>query len=119
MTINLDKCEFGKTSLKFLGHLIDSQGIRPVPDDVQAIKDYPLPDSFKKLRRFLGLVNFYRRFIPNCAKALQPLTDCLRGHSRSFHLPAEAVKAFENVKQLLNDKTLLVRRQNDAPLSLM
>nr|CAH8821166.1 unnamed protein product [Trichobilharzia regenti] len=115
MTINLDKCEFGKKSLKFLGHLIDNQGIRPVPDDVQAIKDYPLPDSFKKLRRFLGLVNFYRRFIPNCARVLQPLTDCLRGHSRSFHLPAEAVKAFEAVKQSLNDKTLLVRRQNDAP----
>ncbi|CAH8602890.1 unnamed protein product [Schistosoma mattheei] len=119
VTINVEKCEFGKESLQFLGHMINSHGIMPVPTEVAAIRNYPLPDSQRKLRRFLGLINYYRRFIPNCAAILQPLTDALRGHTRTFRLSADAIQAFENAKRALNEKMMLVRRKNEAPLAVM
>ena len=62
--INPSKCEFGVTELDFLGHRVSSQGIQPLQERVKAVKDFPTPMSLRKLREFLGLVNFYHRFIP-------------------------------------------------------
>ena len=68
---------FGVSELTFLGHRVTSQGIHPLPDKVQAIQDYPQPNTPRKLREFLGLVNFYHRFIPHCAHKLRPLHNLL------------------------------------------
>ncbi|CAH8566999.1 unnamed protein product [Schistosoma bovis] len=119
ISINIEKCEFGKESLQFLGHNITSQGITPIATEVDAIKNYPLPDSWKKLRRFLGLINYYRRFIPNCASILQPLTDALRGNARTFQLSPDAIQAFENAKKALNKEVTLTRRKSETPLAIM
>ena len=77
--ISPGKCQFGANSLEFLGHNIDRNGILPLMNKVKAIEDFPIPESIRKLREFLGLINFYRRFIPDCAEILQPLTDLLKG----------------------------------------
>ncbi|CAH8610157.1 unnamed protein product [Schistosoma curassoni] len=119
ISINIEKCEFGKESLQFLGHNITSQGITPIATEVDAIRNYPLPDSWKKLRRFLGLINYYRRFIPNCASILQPLTDALRGNARTFQLSPDAIQAFENAKKALNKEVTLTRRKSETPLAIM
>ena len=119
IVIKPSKCEFGKKAVKFLGHQVDTQGIRPIAEQLQVIKEYPIPDSFKKLRRFLGLVNFYRRFIPHCAQLAQPLTDLLKGHAKSLHMNTSAVQAFEKLKQALSSETLLVRRDVNAPIAIM
>jgi len=75
--INLAKYHFGVPSLQFLRHLIDVHGIHPLADKVKAIQDYLEPTSVCKLREFLGMVNFYRRFIPDCADTLHPPTDLM------------------------------------------
>ena len=108
-------------SLVFLGHTVDSNGITPLPEKVDAIRNFPEPTSLRKLRAFLGLVNFYRRFIPNCASILQPLTDLLRCKERNktITLSEYALCAFNQVKSVLADATLLVHPQPNAPLSLM
>ena len=80
--VNPSKCEFGATSLSFLGHVIDKDGIRPLPEKVKSIMDYPAPTSLRKLREFLGLINFYRRFLSHCAETAQPLTDLLRHRTK-------------------------------------
>ncbi|PIK40292.1 transposon Ty3-G gap-Pol polyprotein [Apostichopus japonicus] len=77
--INPAKCQLGVSSLDFLGHHITSQGIRPLAEKVEAIRQFPQPSTSRELREYLGLINFYRRFIPNCAGLLQPLTNLLRG----------------------------------------
>ncbi|PIK49798.1 gag-pol polyprotein [Apostichopus japonicus] len=77
ININPSKCELGVSSLEFLGHHVDSQGIRPLPEKVQAVQDFPAPENLTQLRAFLGLANFYRRFVPHCATLMQPLTDLL------------------------------------------
>ncbi|BHF83082.1 hypothetical protein SprV_0802622400 [Sparganum proliferum] len=110
---------FGVSSLEFLGHLVDSDGIRPLPSKVAAIRDFPPPTSKRQLQRFLGMVNFYRRFLPNCADTILPLTNILSGSKRTFELTPAALTSFEQVKALLADATLLTHYHADAPISLM
>ncbi|CAH8491960.1 unnamed protein product, partial [Dicrocoelium dendriticum] len=107
VTVNPDKCELGQSSIDFLGHRISASGIEALPDKIQALKDYPAPSSFKQLRRFLGLVNYYRRFIPNCASIVQPMTDLLRGKQRSFHFADDARLSFEKLKDAISNIALL------------
>ena len=75
--INPSKCELGVTELTFLGHTLTSQGILPLQEKVIAIQDFPQPSTKRKLREFLGLVNFYHLFIPHCAHILKPLNNLL------------------------------------------
>ncbi|CAH8564643.1 unnamed protein product [Dicrocoelium dendriticum] len=118
VTVNPDKCELGQSSIDFLGHRISASGIEALPDKIQALKDYPAPSSFKQLRRFLGLVNYYRRFIPNCASIVQPMTDLLRGKQRSFHFADDAKLSFEKLKDAISNIALLAHPDTSASLSL-
>ena len=72
---NPTKYVFGVSQLQFLGHHVDSQGIRPLEEKVSALCQFPQPTTWRKLREFLGLINFYRQFLPNCASILQPFHD--------------------------------------------
>ncbi|BHF60333.1 hypothetical protein SprV_0100329700 [Sparganum proliferum] len=119
VVLNPSKCVFGVPSLEFLGHLVESHGIRPLPSKVAAIQDFPPPTSKRQLQRFLGVVNFYRRFLPNCADTILPLTSLLSGSKCTFELTPAALTSFEQVKALLADATLLTHFYADAPISLM
>nr|VZI04584.1 unnamed protein product [Spirometra erinaceieuropaei] len=119
VVLNPSKCVFGVPSLEFLGHLVDSQGIRPFPSKVAAIRDFPSPTSKRQLQRFLGMVNFYRRFLPNCADLMLPLTNMLSGPKGPLELTGEALTAFERIKNPLADATLLTHPAPEAQLSLM
>lgn len=123
LVINPAKCEFGKTTITFLGHTVTSAGIQPLPSKVQAIQDFPLPTTRRQLREFLGLLNFYRRFIPNCATVLHPLTDLLAGSTQPKNQPLTlsdaAISAFEVAKDTLAAATLLSHPIPDAPLQLV
>ena len=87
IVINPTKCTFSVSSLDFLGHHVSAAGISPLPSKVQTIADFPVPHTICKLREFLGQVNFYRRFIPNCATILQPLTGLLSSKFLSLYFP--------------------------------
>jgi len=79
LRLNVEKCEFGKAELEFLGHsTINSEGCKPTPDKVRAIRDFPKPHTVVELRRFLGLVNFYHRNLRNAASIQAPLNEYLR-----------------------------------------
>jgi len=73
---------------------------------VRAIQEFPVPNTIKELRRFLGMLNFYRRFIPNAAKAQDPLNALLAGPklkgSELIHLTPTQLEAFEECKNLLS-----------------
>ena len=77
-----------------------------------------MPTSLRKLREFLGLINFYRHFIPNCADIVQPLTDMLKNKERknqTITLDERELLAFKNVKSTLVNATLLVHPRTDIP----
>ena len=120
--LNPSKCELGMTELTFLGHHVNSRGVRPLDDKVSAIREFPQPSTQRKLREFMGLVNFYHRFIPHCAHTLQPLNDLLsKAHSNKQALQwnDQATQAFTNIKQAIADASLLVHPHPDAATHIM
>nr|VZI41702.1 unnamed protein product [Spirometra erinaceieuropaei] len=119
VVINPSKCVLGVPSLDFLGLHVDAQGLRPLSSKVEAIRDFPPPTSKRQLQRFLGMVNFYRRFLPNCADLMLPLTTLLSGPKGPLELRGNALTAFERIKTSLADASLLTHLAPEAPLSLM
>ena len=77
--VNTAKCEFGQPVITFLGHEVPAGEIRPLDDKIQAISEFPVPKNIKELRRFLGMYNFYRRFIPGASDIQGPLNAALSG----------------------------------------
>nr|CDS29020.2 gag pol polyprotein [Hymenolepis microstoma] len=107
ITVNPEKCKFGHTEIDFLGHHISVRDITPLPEKTQSILSYLASQSVKSLRRFLGVVNDYGRFIPNCAHFLQSLTELLKSNPKHFKMMSEAESAFSVVKQELSNATTL------------
>ena len=118
--INVPKSVFGVLELDFLGYHVDVSSIRPMETKVQVVRDFPRPTSQRKLREFLGLVNFYRRFIPDGATLLQPLNQLLsRSTARTLDWTDAAIEAFDAVKKALAQATLLVHPKIGAPTCIM
>ncbi len=78
LVLNMEKWELGRQQVDFLGHHITAEGATPITRHVEAVQNFSRPQDKKQLQSFLGLVNFYRRFIPAAARILLPLTDALR-----------------------------------------
>ncbi|RWS00423.1 hypothetical protein B4U79_11538, partial [Dinothrombium tinctorium] len=90
----------------------NADGISPVEERVKAIREFPKPDSIRQLRRFLGMINFYRRFIEKAAHHLAPLNALLKGHKnesgkRLIEWTKETENSFEHIKEELSNATLL------------
>ena len=122
IVINSNKCLFGVSNLDFLGHHIDRHGITPLPEKVQAVRDFPQPHSQRQLRRFIGLVNFYHRFLPHCAELMNPLHSLLtsaKPKSQALTWSDTAQAAFNATKDALAKASLLSYPTTDAPTCLM
>ena len=72
--MKLSKCHFFMKEIQYLGHILSTKGIKPLPLKTQAIKNMHLPKMLKQVCAFLGLVGYYRKFIKNFAKIAKPLT---------------------------------------------
>ena len=119
IVINAAKSELGKQHLTFLGHHIDKDGIRPTTDKVVAIQNMTVPKSQTELKRFLGMVNYYHRFVPNMATVLQPLNEKLNAKTKTLEWDEEADNAFETAKSALRDATMLVHPKLDAETNIV
>ncbi|UYV63018.1 hypothetical protein LAZ67_2002859 [Cordylochernes scorpioides] len=121
LTINISKSVFGKPSLEFLGHIIDNKGIKPLPEKIRIVKDFPQPNSTRQLQRFIGLVNFYHRFIKNSSHILAPLYSLLKTKSpnASLNWTSDTLEAFQNIKNALAENTLLNYPQPNSTLSVL
>ena len=105
-TLNPDKVVFEASQIKYLGHLISSRGVSILPDRVQAVEQYPPPTNLRGLRRFMGMVGFYARFIPgysDVAVTLHNLTK--KGVPFVWGEPQQ--KAFETLKRALCEAPVL------------
>ena len=118
LVVNRAKCVLGKSSLEFLGYRVDSTGISPLEDRVSAIREMKPPKTIKDLQSFLGMLNYYRRFIQHAAHHLFPLYNLLKGKPKSLQWTPECQKAFENSKNALAAATPLHHPIPGAPLSL-
>jgi transposase InsO family protein len=107
----LSKCTFFSDSIEYLGHIADGEGLRPNPRLVQALTDFPQPKTLKQLQSFLGLANYYRKFISNFSRIALPLTDATQNVSSSNLRPIEWTGqmqiAFKELKKALTSAPCL------------
>jgi hypothetical protein len=121
VVLNSSKCVFGAREVKFLGYLVSSTGISPLPNKVAAIREFSRPTTVKQLRQYLGMLNFYRRFLPGAADILAPLNDLLHGNVKGKQpIPwsQAAIVSFDKSKEVLAQAALLRHPDPNAPLAI-
>ena len=100
------KCEFGKERLPFLGHVISSQGLETEGDKIAAVVGWKTPTCVKQVQSFLGLVNYYRRFIKGCSLIALPLTELTKKNVR-FRWTESQRQAFQKLKSILTSSRVM------------
>ncbi|PKU73240.1 RNA-directed DNA polymerase [Dendrobium catenatum] len=103
--LNPSKCEIAASAVYFLGFVVSGAGIEVDKRKVEAITNWPVPQSFTEVRSFHGLANFYRRFIKNFSSLMAPITNCLK--SKHFSWEAEQSQSFEEIKLALSSALVL------------
>jgi|GEM_PF-3482667 len=92
-----DKCEFLHHEVAYLGHIIGADGVKPDPNKIKSIMEFPTPKNEKNIKQFLGLAGYYRRFIPQFSKIAKPLTDLLK-KTNTFNWQLRQTEAFNVLK---------------------
>jgi hypothetical protein len=108
MTARPTKCSLGAKEVPFLGHLVKEGEMRPEQDKVDRIQEAAPPTTKKELRSFLGLIGFYRKFVPNFAEVALPLTDKMKKKNpEKLQWDGESERAFESLKHVLVSEPVL------------
>lgn len=123
LKLNPSKCVLGKSSVSFLGCLVTPAGVKPLPSKCQIITEFPKPETMCDLRRFLAMINFYRRFIPKAAETQAPLhsllKECKKNDKRPVPWDKSLIKSFEKCKADLNNAATLAYHAPNQQLFLM
>ncbi|UYV60521.1 hypothetical protein LAZ67_1001407, partial [Cordylochernes scorpioides] len=112
-----EKCLFLQKEIEYLGHLVTEEGIRPLDHKVQAIQKAKTPTNISELSSFLGLVNFYGKFIPNLPELLKPLHELLH-KKRPWVWTKECGEAIDKCKNSITSERVLVPYDATLPLCL-
>ena len=118
LTINLMKSEFGKATVKYLGHIVGQGQVRPLDAKIQTIVKFPIPTSRKELARFLGMAGYYRNFCLNFSEIAAPLTNLLSKKVK-FVWTDDCQMAFDKVKLLLQKSPVLKSPDYEKPFKLI
>lgn len=123
ITINPSKCVLGQKQVKFLGYTVSEHGIKPTEEKTSTIKQFPKPNTVEELRRFLGMLNFYRDHIPHAASIQAPLNQYLHNSKKKdktvIQWNNESLESFEKCKESISNATLLAHPRHSVPLALM
>ena len=111
------KCSFMKAEVEYLGHRVDAEGLHTTPDKLEAIRNAPAPKNVQELRSFLGLLNYYGKFLPNLSTTLHPLNALLQ-QNHKWHWSAECQQAFQTAKDNLTTSKVLVHYDPALPMKM-
>ena len=115
--LKISKCSLFQHEIKFLGHVVNNQGIQVDPDKVKAIKDFPAPENVTAVQRFLGMAGYYRRFIRHFSLIASPLTALTRKDVK-FRWTSVEKQAFEEIKKHLLQPPILTYPQLNMPFKV-
>ena len=104
-------------SVQYLGYIVDAQGLHTSPDKIQAIKEAPQLKIQQQLRAFLGLVNYYGKFLPTLSTTTHPLNQLLQ-HNFEWAWLKDCQAAFLTLKQQLSSEPVLAHYNSSVPLKL-
>ena len=108
LTLKPKKCQIGFDTIDFLGHTLSGDHIKPKEESIDKIKEMPRPKNKKQVRSFLGAVNYYRKFIPNCAEIMRPLTELTKKSAKIVvDWNATLEKSFQDLKIALSGDPIL------------
>ena len=111
------KCDFFKSEIHYLGHLISPEGISPLPNKLDSIKHMLVPNSMKEIKQFLGLTGYYRKFVPRFADISRPLTTLTKKDAK-FEWTLACQKSFELLKEALCGEPILKYADTSKPYTL-
>ena len=117
LKVKKQKCKFMVPSVPYLGHVIDSEGLHPLPEKIEAIRQAPTPNNVTELKSYLGLLTYYGKFLPNLSTRLAPLYKLL-SKKEPWEWTSAQDKAFNESKELLTSSQLLVHYDSKLPLLL-
>ena len=106
LRLKMEKCNFLKIHIQYLGHLISGEGIEPLPEKLESIKQMPAPTTPKEVKQFLGLIGYYRKFVPRFADISRALT-ALTKKNAEFKWTEQCQKSFELLKEALMKEPIL------------
>ena len=112
--LNPTKCEITQKKIKFLGHMISEDGVKPCPDKIRAINDIPVPNSIKSATSFIKMAEYYRNHMPNFSTIAQPLFDLTKRNAK-FVWGDEQQNSFMEIKRLLVSQPVLKFPDSDFP----
>ena len=124
LRLKLEKCHFLKTEVDYLGHVVNEQGIKPQSAKVQAIKNLALPKNIQELQSFLGMTNYYRKFVFNYSEIVTPLTRLTGGRKNKgsdktpITMNETEKKAFSKLKEVLSEDLILAYPDFSKPFIL-
>lgn len=117
LSLKFDKCNFALSEVKYLGHIISRTGVHPDPEKIEAVQNFPIPSNVKELQSFLGLSNYYRRFVNGYAVLARPLTRLLK-KGTAFMWSPDCQEAINNLKDALTRSPVLVYPDFSKPFIL-
>ncbi|GJP48756.1 hypothetical protein CLOM_g8031 [Closterium sp. NIES-68] len=112
------KCHFYKRELEYLGHIVGNNGLKVDPKKVTAVQEWPVPQDVGQVRSFLGLANYFRRFLENYSTIVAPLTALTR-KGWAWEWTSECQQAFEEVKRRLTSAPVLVLPDPGKPYEVV
>ena len=118
LTVNLCKCEFGKVTVTFPGHVLGQGTVKPVVAKVKAICEFPVPKGKKQLMRFLGMAGYYRKYCPNFSTIAEPVTRLLSKTVKFIWSPQCEI-AFIKLKAILETSPVLTEPNFSKPFKLV
>ena len=117
LKLNIDKCEFFKDEIRYLGHIINKDGLFKDPEKVAAMLEAKVPANTSEVKSFTGMVNYYGRFIPKLADMMSPLYDVQ--NKEKFHWTKQAEQAFKAVKEELASERNLIHFNPELKIKLV
>lgn len=115
--LNKSKCEFMQPKIKYLGHFISKSGLSKDMSKVDSVVNAPAPKNVSEVRSWLGMVNYYGKFIHNLSIKLKPLYDLLQKNHK-FYWNRECQKSFNTIKKDIISDNVLIHYSRDMPLRL-
>lgn len=106
ITLNPKKCAIGSTETKYLGYIISSEGIKPDPENIRAITEYPKPKNVTDVRQFLGMINYITKFLPNMADRTRHIRELLH-KDKIFGWNEVHQQEFNELKELVTRNPVL------------
>lgn len=119
LVISPEKCVLGASSIEFLGYKVSSKGLAPMHDRVDALKLVKPPQDVTSCRRFIGMMNYYHRFIPRLAEILSPLHELANRKKSEFSWEPAHQNAFDKSKSMLSSAVTLAFPRQDIPIQVV